>query len=93
MNNQVRRFIDTTFGEQNEYVVIEQEKGFVLIDGAESRINISNFKTKNELVEKYIECRNTRNFFKSLIDSQAQEIDFLEKKLQQHKNKYGGKLC
>ncbi|MEG2235131.1 MAG: hypothetical protein RR144_01635 [Clostridia bacterium] len=93
MNNQVRRFIDTTFGEQNEYVVIEQEKGFVLIDGAESRINISNFKTKNELVEKYIECRNTRNFFKSLIDSQAQEIDFLEKKLQQHKNKCGGKLC
>lgn len=93
MDNQVKRFIDTTFGEENEYVVIEQGKGFILIDGAENKINISNFREKDELIEKYIECRNTKNFFKSLVDSQAQEIDSLEKKIQQLKNRCGGKLC
>lgn len=73
------KFIDKVFGEENEYIIIQQDKELIVIDINSDTIKIKKFKSIAELVEKYIEIRNEKDFLNVLVQSQNYEIDCLEK--------------
>lgn len=81
MRYKARKFIDKTFGDEITYVIIRQNNKILLLDVVDGNITIERFSSINGIVRKYIEYRNTNNFFRGIVEMQQNEIESLEEKI------------
>ena len=64
-------FIDSTFGDNVEYIKVVDDKGITIMYGIANKIMIKNTK---EIIEKYIEKCMEKEFLESLLEEQEIEI-------------------
>ena len=80
-------FIDETFGEKIECLLIWDDEEFIIISIDEETITINKYKYMQELLVEFLTNKNELEFLRNLSDEQEKEIERLEAKIKWMKNK------
>lgn len=80
-------FIDETFGEEVECMLIWDDEEFIIISIDEEEINVKKYKDMQDLLVEFLTNKNELEFLRELTDDQEKEIEKLEEKIKWMKNK------
>ena len=80
-------FIDETFGEEVECMLIWDDEEFIIISIDEEEINVKKYKDMQDLLVEFLTNKNELEFLRELTDDQEKEIEKLEEKIKRMKNK------
>jgi len=83
MKCKIRKFIDSNYGEEVEYILIREENENIIIFEDSNTIHIIRFRNERSLIEKLIETKIENNFFNNMLDEQENDIEILKKLLRQ----------
>lgn len=83
MKCKLRKFIDSNYGEEVEYILIREENENIIIFEDSNTIHIIRFRNERSLIEKLIETKIENNFFNNMLDEQENDIEILKKLLRQ----------
>ena len=72
-------FNENIYGDQIEYVIIEDEKEKILIFEYYEKIHIVKIENERKLLEKLIECKILNDYLNEVIQEQEDELEDLEK--------------
>lgn len=67
-------FNENVFGEQIEYILIEDEKEKIVIVEYYNKIHIIKIENEKQLVERLIECKILNDYLQEIIQEQDEEI-------------------
>ena len=73
-------FIDETFGEEVECLLIWDDEEFIIVTLDEEEIKIKKYKDMQELLVEFLTNKNELEFLRSLTIEQEKDIDELEEK-------------
>lgn len=71
-------FNENIYGEELEYIVIDDDKEKIIIVEYYHKIHIIKIKDERELLEKLIECKILNDYLEDIIQEQEDEIADLE---------------
>lgn len=74
-------FIDETFGEEVECLLIWDDEEFIIVTLDEEEIKIKKYKDMQELLVEFLTNKNELEFLRSLTIEQEKDIDELEEKI------------
>ena len=74
-------FIDETFGERVECLIIWDDEEFIIILMQEEEIQIKKYNDIQDFIEEFITNKTELDFLRNLTVEQEKEIERLEKKL------------
>ena len=80
-------FIDETFGEEVECLLIWVDEEFIIVTLDEEEIKIKKYKDMQELLVEFLTNKNELEFLRSLTIEQEKDIDELEEKIKWMENK------
>ena len=80
-------FIDETFGEEVECLLIWDDEEFIIVTLDEEEIKIKKYKDMQELLVEFLTNKNELEFLRSLTIEQEKDIDELEEKIKRMENK------
>lgn len=80
-------FIDETFGEEIECLLIWDDEEFIIVTLDEEKIKIKKYKDMQELLVEFLTNKNELEFLRSLTIEQEKDIDELEEKIKWMENK------
>ena len=80
-------FIDETFGEEVECLLIWDDEEFIIVTLDEEEIKIKKYKDMQELLVEFLTNKNELEFIRSLTIEQEKDIDELEEKIKWMENK------
>lgn len=80
-------FIDETFGEEVECLLIWDDEEFIIVTLDEEEIKIKKYKDMQELLVEFLINKNELEFLRSLTIEQEKDIDELEEKIKWMENK------
>lgn len=80
-------FIDETFGEEVECMLIWDDEEFIIISIDEEEINVKKYKDMQDLLVEFLTNKNELEFLRELTDDQEKEIEKLEEKIKWMRNK------
>ena len=80
-------FIDETFGEEVECLLIWDDEEFIIVTLDEEEIKIRKYKDMQELLVEFLTNKNELEFLRSLTIEQEKDIDELEEKIKWMENK------
>ena len=80
-------FIDETFGEEVECLLIWDDEEFIIVTLDEEEIKIKKYKDMQELLVEFLTNKNELEFLRSLTIEQEKDIDELEEKIKLMENK------
>ena len=80
-------FIDETFGEEVECLLIWDDEEFIIISIDEEEIKVKKYKDMQDLLVEFLTNKNELEFLRELTDKQEKEIEKLEEKIKWMKNK------
>ena len=80
-------FIDETFGEEVECLLIWDYEEFIIVTLDEEEIKIKKYKDMQELLVEFLTNKNELEFLRSLTIEQEKDIDELEEKIKWMENK------
>ena len=80
-------FIDETFGEEVECLLIWDDEEFIIVTLDEEEIKIKKHKSMQELLVEFLTNKNELEFLRSLTIEQEKDIDELEEKIKWMENK------
>ena len=80
-------FIDETFGEEVECLLIWDDEEFIIISINEDEIRVQKYKDMQDLLVEFLTNKNELEFLRNLSDEQEKEIERLEAKIKWMKNK------
>ena len=80
-------FIDETFGEEVECLLIWDDEEFIIVTLDEEEIKINKYKDMQELLVEFLTNKNELEFLRSLTIEQEKDIDELEEKIKWMANK------
>ena len=84
-------FIDETFGERVECLIIWDDEEFIIISMQEEEIQVKKYSDIQNFIEEFITNKSELDFLRNLTVEQEKEIERLEKELQKkngNKGKY-----
>ena len=84
-------FIDETFGERVECLIVWDDEEFIIISMQEEEIQVKKYNDIQDFIEEFITNKSELNFLRNLTVEQEKEIERLEKELQKkngNKGKY-----
>lgn len=84
-------FIDETFGERVECLIIWDDEEFIIISMQEEEIQVKKYSDIQDFIEEFITNKSELDFLRNLTVEQEKEIERLEKELQKkngNKGKY-----
>lgn len=67
-------FNENIFGEQLEYILIEDEKEKIIIIEYYNKIHIIKIENEKQLLEKLIECKILNDYLQEIIQEQDEEL-------------------
>lgn len=67
-------FNENVFGEQIEYILIEDEKEKIVIVEYYNKIHIIKIENEKQLLERLIECKILNDYLQEIIQEQDEEI-------------------
>lgn len=67
-------FNENVFGEQIEYILIEDEKEKIVIVEYYNKIHIIKIENERQLLERLIECKILNDYLQEIIQEQDEEI-------------------
>ena len=67
-------FNENVFGEQIEYILIEDEKEKIVIVEYYNKIHIIKIENEKQLLERLIECKILNDYLHEIIKEQDEEI-------------------
>ena len=79
-------FIDETFGEEVECLLIWDDEEFIIVTLDEEEIKIKKYKDMQELLVEFLTNKNELEFLRSLTIEQEKDIDELEEKIKWMQN-------
>ncbi len=74
-------FIDETFGERVECLIIWDDEEFIIILMQEEEIQIKKYNDIQDFIEEFITNKTKLDFLRNLTVEQEKEIERLEEKL------------
>lgn len=74
-------FNENVYGEQLEYIVIEDEKEKIVIVEYYNKIHVIKIENERQLLERLIECKILNDYLQEIIQEQDDEITEYENKL------------
>lgn len=74
-------FIDETFGEEVECLLIWDNEEFIIISINEDEIRVKKYKDMQDLLVEFITNKNELDFLRNLTVEQEKDIEELEKML------------
>jgi hypothetical protein len=74
-------FIDETFGERVECLIIWDDEEFIIILMQEEEIQIKKYNDIQDFIEEFITNKTELDFLRNLTVEQEKEIERLEEKL------------
>lgn len=74
-------FIDETFGERVECLIIWDDEEFIIISMQEEEIQIKKYSDIQDFIEEFITNKSELDFLRNLTDEQEKEIERLEEKI------------
>lgn len=74
-------FIDETFGERVECLIIWDDEEFIIILMQEEEIQIKEYNDIQDFIEEFITNKTELDFLRNLTVEQEKEIERLEEKL------------
>ena len=80
-------FIDETFGEEVECLLIWDDEEFIIVTLDEEEIKIKKYKDMQELLVEFLTNKNELEFLRSLTIEQEKDIDEMEEKIKWMENK------
>lgn len=80
-------FIDETFGEEVECLLIWDDEEFIIVTLDEEEIKIKKYKDMQELLVEFLTNKNELDFLRNLTVEQEKDIDELEEKIKWMENK------
>lgn len=80
-------FIDETFGEEVECLLIWDDEEFIIVTLDEEEIKIKKYKDMQELLVEFLTNKNELEFLRNLTVEQEKDIDELEEKIKWMENK------
>ena len=80
-------FIDETFGEEVECLLIWDDEEFIIVTLDEEEIKIKKYKDMQELLVEFLTNKNELDFLRNLTVEQEKAIDELEDKIKWMENK------
>lgn len=80
-------FIDETFGEEVECLLIWDDEEFIIVTLDEEEIKIMKYKDMQELLVEFLTKKNELDFLRNLTVEQEKDIDELEEKIKWMENK------
>lgn len=80
-------FIDETFGEEVECLLIWDDEEFIIVTLDEEEIKIKKYKDMQELLVEFLTKKNELDFLRNLTVEQEKDIDELEEKIKWMENK------
>lgn len=83
MKCKLRKFIDSNYGEEVEYILIREENENIIIFEDDKIIHIIRYRNERSLIEKLIETKIESNFLNNMLDEQENDIEILKKLLKQ----------
>lgn len=67
-------FNENIFGEQIEYILIEDEKEKIVIVEYYNKIHIIKIENEKQLLERLIECKILNDYLQEIIQEQDEEL-------------------
>ena len=86
-SKKINDFIDETFGEEVECLLIWDDEEFIIISIDEEEIKVKKYKDMQDLLVEFLTNKNELEFLRELTDEQEKEIEKLEEKIKWMKNK------
>ena len=80
-------FIDETFGERVECLIIWDDEEFIIISMQEEEIQIKKYSDIQDFIEEFITNKTELDFLRNLTVEQEKEIERLEEKIKWMKKK------
>lgn len=80
-------FIDETFGEKIECLIIWDDDEFIIISIQEEEILIKKYHDIQEFIVEFLTNKSELDFFRNLTEEQEKEIEKLEEQIKWMKNK------
>lgn len=80
-------FIDETFGEGTECLIIWDNKEFIIISMQEEEIRINKYNNMKKLIKEFLANKSELDFLRNLIVEEEKEIDRLEGLLNEYINR------
>lgn len=80
-------FIDETFGEKIECLIIWDDDEFIIISIQEEEILIKKYHDMQEFIAEFLTNKNELDFLRNLTEEQEKEIEELEEKIKWMKSK------
>jgi len=81
MRNARLNFIDETFGEEVECLIIWDDEEFIIITIQNESISIKKYKDIKEFIKESITNKSELDFLRNLVVEQEKDIEKLEDKL------------
>lgn len=81
MRNARLNFIDETFGEEVECLIIWDDEEFIIITIQNESISIKKYKDIKEFIKESITNKSELDFLKNLVVEQEKDLEKLEDKL------------
>lgn len=80
-------FIDETFGERVECLIIWDDEEFIIISMQEEEIQIKKYRDMQDFIKEFITNKSELDFLRNLTVEQEKEIERLEGKIKWMKKK------
>ena len=74
-------FIDETFGEPTECLLIWDDEEFIIVSIDEEEITIKKYKDIQDFIVEFLTDKNELDFLRNLTVEQEKDIEELEEKL------------
>ena len=81
MRNARLNFVDETFGEEVECLIIWDDEEFITITIQNERIYINKYKDIKEFIKESITNKSELDFLRNLVVEQEKDLEKLEEKL------------
>ena len=81
MRNARLNFIDETFGEEVECLIIWDDEEFIIITIQNESISINKYKDIKEFIKESITNKSELDFLRNLVVEQEKDLEKLEDKL------------
>lgn len=81
MRNARLNFIDETFGEEMECLIIWDDEEFIIITIQNESISIKKYKDIKEFIKESITNKSELDFLRNLVVEQEKDLEKLEDKL------------
>lgn len=81
MRNARLNFIDETFGEEVECLIIWDDEEFIIITIQNESISIKKYKDIKEFIKESITNKSELDFLRNLVVEQEKDLEKLEEKL------------